>query len=169
MSIGGASAWGLRSLADTFLRYFQPGLPVYLRTQNFSTTAGDFSALGFQVSVTGGPAGINDQLITPPADVQEVSLHNIGILGARLNFGARTFIVSHTFVLNQMQLLGYTDPYQVWRDESVIGLVYNQRLFTIESITHEDVGGLPTLWKLIGNSQEYPGALPNAPVGVLGT
>ena len=152
----GASAWGLRSLADTFLRYYQPGLQVFLRIQNQPTAPDDYSALGFMPSVTGGQSqsGVTDILIDPPADVTEVSLHNIGILGARLNFGARTFIISDTFVTNRMQLMGYTDPYQVWRDASVVGLLYNNRLFAIESVTHEEVGGATTLWKLIGNSLE---------------
>src|SRR5208283_3517867 len=96
--MGGASAWGLRSLADTFLRYYQPGLPCWLRLQNQVMQSGDPSALGFMPAVTGAPTGIQDVQIDPPPDVKEVSLHNIGILGGRLQFGARTFLVSHTFV-----------------------------------------------------------------------
>lgn len=152
--MGGASAWGIRSLADTFLQYFQPGLPVYLRRQQVLNTSNDYSALGFQPTVSGGLSGFYDTLIQPPADVREVSMHNIGILGGRLNFGARVFVISNKFVIEQMNLLSYTDPYQVWRDEPVIGLYYNQRLFSIESITHEDVGSHTTLWKIIANSNE---------------
>src|SRR6266700_7565750 len=139
---GGASAWGLRSLADCFLRYWQPGLPVYLRRQNVQDTEADYSTLGFQPSVSGGVGGFTDTTIDPPADVTEVSLHNIGILGGHLHFGARTFLISDLFVQNQMQLFGYTDPYLVWRDTSVVGLLYNQRLFSLDSITHEEVGGV---------------------------
>ncbi len=155
--MGGASAWGIRSLADGFLRYFQPGLPVYLRQQNVATEAGDYSSLGFTPTFTGqlvGPTGFTDTLIDPPADVQEVSLHNIGVIGARLQFGARMFLISNLFVQKQINQFGYTDPYQVWRDPSVVGLYYNQRLFSIESITHEDVGSEATLWKLVCNSSE---------------
>src|SRR6266566_839369 len=151
---GGASAWGLRSLADCFLRYWQPGLPVYLRRQNVQDTAKDYAALGFQPPVINNQGGFSDTIIDPPPDVQDVSMHNIGILGSRLNFGARTFLISDLFVLNQMQLMSYTDPYLVWRDTPVVGLFYNQRLFSLESITHEEVGGATTLWKIIGNAME---------------
>src|SRR5208283_2639235 len=98
--------------------------------------------------------GIQDVQIDPPPDVKEVSLHNIGILGGRLQIGERTFLVSHTFVKNRMQEMNYTDPMQVWRDPSVLGLYYDQRLFSIESITHEDVGGEQMLWTLLCNSHE---------------
>lgn len=154
--MGGASAWGIRSLADTFLRYFQPGLPVYLRLQNVAapSVSGNYTQLGFMPTVTGGQGGIFDIPIDPPADVKEVSLHNIGIMGGRLQFGARTFLISDLFVQNQMAQRGFTDPYQVWRDPSVMGLYYNNRLFSIESITHEDVGSQTTLWNLICNSYE---------------
>jgi len=153
--MGGASAWGLRSLADTFLRYFLPGLPCYLRFQNFDATSADFAQLGFQPVVSGGPSGVFDFPIDPQPDVQEVSLHDIGIMGGRLQFGARRFLVSHTFVINQMSLRGLTDPYQVWRDPLVMGIFYNSRMFSIESITHEDVGSETTLWILTCNSFEY--------------
>lgn len=151
---GGASSWGIRSLADNFLRYFQPGLPVYLRKQNQTNSPDDYSALGFQPTVSGGPTGFYDTLIDPPADVTDVSLHNIGLFGGKLMFGAKIFIISHTFVLNQMNQFGYTDPYQVFRNDTVVGFYYDQRLFSIESLTHEDVGGIPTLWKVVCNLQE---------------
>lgn len=83
-------------------------------------------------------------------------MHNIGQSGGRLQFGARTFLVSHTFVLQQMQDRDLQDPYLVWRDPLVMGLYYNQRLFSIESITHEDVGSEVTLWKLVCNAMEFP-------------
>lgn len=152
--MGGASAWGIRSLADTFLRYFQPGLPCYLRLQNLDVSSAEYGRLGFMPAVTGGLSGIFDYVIDPPPDVQEVSLHNIGIMGGKLMFGARRFLVSNLFVLNQMSIRNLTDPYQVWRDPLVIGLYYNSRLFSIESITHEDVGSETTLWNLVCNSHE---------------
>lgn len=153
---GGASAWGLRSLADNFLRYFQPSLPVYLRRQNVLDQAADYSALGFNPSVTGGAGGFTDTLIDPPADVQELNLRDIGILGGSLHFGARVFLISDTFVQAQMLLYGYTDPYMVWRDTPVIGLYYNQRLFAFDSITHEEVGGATTLWRVLANTMQHP-------------
>lgn len=153
--MGGASAWGIRSLADTFLRYFQPGLPCWLRIQNQLAVPGDPSSIGFMPSVTGAQTGFYDVRIDPPPDVKEVSLHNIGILGGRLNFGARTFMVSNAFVLGRMRDMEYKDPLQVWRDPSVIGFYYDGRLFSIESITHEDVGSQATMWFLVCNSNEF--------------
>jgi hypothetical protein len=155
---GGASAWGIRSLADTFFRYFQPGLVCFLRFQNVlpnpEGTTDSYTELGFMPAVTGGQGGFYDLQIDPPADVQEVSLHNIGIMGGKLMFGARTFIISHTFVINEMRRRELDDPYMVWRDPAVMGLFYNGRLFSIESLTHEEVGSETTLWKLVCNSSE---------------
>lgn len=113
-----------------------------------------YGQIGFMPAVTGALSGFQDIPVDPPPDVQEVSLHNIGIMGGRLNFGARRFLISNLFVLNQMVARNLTDPYQVFRDPLVIGLYYNQRLFSIESITHEDVGGETTLWSLVANSSE---------------
>ena len=115
-----------------------------------------YGQIGFMPAVTGALSGFQDIPVDPPPDVQEVSLHNIGIMGGRLNFGARRFLISNLFVLNQMVARNLTDPYQVFRDPLVIGLYYNQRLFSIESITHEDVGGETTLWSLVANSSEIP-------------
>lgn len=105
-------------------------------------------------AVTGALSGFQDIPVDPPPDVQEVSLHNIGIMGGRLQFGARRFLISNLFVLNQMAVRNLSDPYQVFRDPLVVGLYYNSRLFSIESITHEDVGGETTLWSLVANSSE---------------
>lgn len=154
---GGASAWGLRSLADTFLRYFQPGLPCFLRRQQVPAgdgTGQSYDALGFMPAVTGALSGVEDIPIDPPPDVREVSLHNIGIMGGKLQFGARRFLISDTFVRKQMELQDLSDPYQVFRGATVMGIYYNQRLFSIESIVHEDVGGEATLWELTCNSME---------------
>lgn len=152
--MGGASAWGLRSLADTFLRYYQPGLACYLRMQTVDAAGVSYGQIGFMPAVTGALSGFQDIPVDPPPDVQEVSLHNIGIMGGRLQFGARRFLISNLFVLNQMAVRNLSDPYQVFRDPLVVGLYYNSRLFSIESITHEDVGGETTLWSLVANSSE---------------
>jgi hypothetical protein len=151
---GGASAWGIRSLADTFLRYFQPGMPCYLRMQQVDAAGTPYGQIGFMPAVTGAMSGFQDILVDPPAEVTEVSLHNIGIMGARLQFGARRFLISNLFVINQMEEQELKDPYQVWRGPLVMGLFYNQRLFSIESITHEDIGSETTLWNLVCNSHE---------------
>lgn len=160
--MGGASAWGIRSLADTYFRYWGPGLPCFLRFQNVDTTKtpAAWAQLGFMPSVTGAVSGIVDWPINPPPDVTEVSLHNIGIMGGRLNFGARTFLISHTFVLNEINRrnLNPSDPYYVFRDPLVVGIYYNHRLFSIESITHEELGEETTLWRLVCNANQNPAA-----------
>lgn len=158
---GGASAWGIRSLADGFFRYWQPGQATYLRLQNntdASTTA-SYGQLGFVPAVSGaqpGQSGFNDILINPPADTVDVSLHNIGMSGGRLQFGAKIFTISHTFVLQQMALRNLTDDHLVWRAPEVIGLYQNNRIYTIESITDETIGSDKTLWKLMCNRMEFP-------------
>jgi hypothetical protein len=154
MGTGGASAWGLRSLADTFLRYFQPGLPCYLRSQVVDANGTPYGQIGFMPPVSGALSGFNDVLIDPAVDSSAVSLHNIGIMGGRLQFGARRFLISNLFVLNQMDIQNLTDPYQVWRGPLVMGLFYNQRLYSIEDIGYEEVGSEITLWSLTCNSTE---------------
>jgi hypothetical protein len=119
-------------------------------------SAQEYGRMGFMPAVTGALSGFQDIPIDPPPDVKEVSLHNIGIMGGRLQFGARTFLISHQFVLNQMAVQKLTDPILVWRGPLVMGLFYDQRLFSIESITHEDVGREIMLWSLVANSTELP-------------
>lgn len=152
----GFTSWGIRNLSDNWMRYYQPGLACYLRLKVVNVDQDEFAELGFVPSVTGDLSGVTDILVDPPPDTKEVSLENIGLNSAKLRFGAREFLVSQTFVLNQMAKQGYTDMYQVWNDPLVLGFYYNNRLFTIESITHEDVGGQPTLWRLVCNASDFP-------------
>jgi len=155
---GGASAWGIRSLADTYFRYWGPGLPTYLRFQNVDVRSADYSKIGFMPPVTGAVSGISDWLITPQPDVSEISIHNIGIMGGRLNFGARRFVISHTFVLAEISRrnLDSSDPYYVFRDPAVLGIYYNHRLYSIETIMHEEYGTDITLWNLVCNAVQNP-------------
>lgn len=150
----GFSANGLRMISDGWLRFFQPGLSCWLRLQVFDPSSTDFAQLGFIPTVTGAVSGVMDIPVQPPADVKEISLHNIGMSGGKLRFGAREFVVSHTFVAQQMQACGYTDPMQVFNDPAVLGLYYDSRIFSIESITHEDFGGDYVLWHLLCNASE---------------
>jgi len=147
-------AYGVRMLLDANQQFMGGGLPVYLRTKNEVDDAQSYTDLGFQATDEGPTSGFTDTQIFPQPEVDEVSLHNIGLNQARLQFGARIFAISHTFVLNQMAENGYDDAMQVWRDPSVIGLFYDGRLFSIESITHEDAGGDIIWWKLICNSTD---------------
>jgi hypothetical protein len=149
---------GLRMMTDTYANFWAPGLATYLRYQN-SASQSAASELGFQIDLTGPSAsgnGFTDLQILPQPTVEEVSKHNIGVSGGLLMFGAKTFLVSATFVNNIMEQRGYTDPYQVWRDPLVMGIFYNQRLYSIQSIQESDVGGQPYTWNLTCNMVEEP-------------
>ena len=164
--MGGGVNWGfgVRYLYDSHLRFFRPGLPIALRVRNYTAPEQGYVELGFAYSPTGtlsNQAGFTDIIIKPPAEVKEISLANIGLNQAKLMFGAKQFTISHTFVRAQMNANGYTDPYQVFRDPSVIGIAYpptpgQQRLFSIESITHEEIAGQTLAWLLICNAAETP-------------
>lgn len=151
---------GIRRLFDANQRYTRSGLPVWVRVKNFQDE-GDYIEVGVPYSPTGTAefqSGYTDIPIVPPPGVQDVSLHNIGLMAGRLNFGSRIFIISDTFVQAQMQQYsGITDPYDVFRGRdgfATLGLFYNNRLFSIESITHKEVGGCTVNWKLICNALE---------------
>lgn len=150
----GFSANGLRSLMDGWFRFYQPGLTCWLRIQTVDPESEDYAQLGFVPTVTGALSGFEDVLIRPPADVRDISLHNIGLNSAKLRFGAREFLISHSFVRNRMIQMNYTDAMKVWNDDSVMGLYYDGRLFSIESVTHEDFGGEPVLWRILANASE---------------
>lgn len=166
------SAWGIRSLTDTFMNYFQPGVPTFLRVKNVSVdqplagSGADYAALGFQPEVAGPePSGTTDFPVRPSAEVLPASMHSIGISKGLLTFGAKVFSISHTFVLNRMSVMGYTDYWQVWRDPSVLGFYHDGRLFAIVNISHRDIAGEPVMWTLVCNSLENAspaGAEPNA-------
>jgi len=152
-------AGGARYLYDQHVNYWRPGLPVFLRVRNFVAPQTGFVELGFSFAPSGVQSldqGFTDICVKPQPEVKDISLHNIGLNQARLNFGARLFAISHTFVLKRMQEMKYTDPYQVWRDPSVIGLFYNKRLFSIEIPLHEEYGGQTLVWNLTCNAQEQP-------------
>ena len=150
--------YGLRVMTDTYSNFWAPGLATFLRYQNSPSQSAP-SELGFQIDLTGPSAsggGFNDVQILPQPTVEEVSKHNIGISGGLLMFGAKSFLVSATFVDNMMAAKGYTDPYQVWRDPLILGIFYNQRLYSIVSIQSSDVGGGPYSWNLTCNMAEEP-------------
>lgn len=157
--MGISFASGIQFLFDANQRYVRAGLPVYLRVKNFQDT-GDFIEVGVPFAPTGAAAaqsGYTDILIAPPPAVQDISLHNIGLNSAALRFGARNFIISATFVNAQMAQYSITDPYAVFRNRdgyAAVGLLYNDRLFQIESITHREVAGVTINYKLLCNALE---------------
>jgi hypothetical protein len=157
---------GVQYVLDAQQRYVRAGLPCFLRVKNYTEAEeGDAQQVGVLFAPTGtqsADTGFNDIPIDPPPWVQDVSLHNIGLNAARLQFGARTFKISNTFVQNQLNLPEFiaanvTDPYAVFRQRDghyVIGLFYNNRLFSIESITHKEIAGATILWYLLCNAHE---------------
>lgn len=151
----GFSPWAIRRVQDCHLEFSKPGLKVYLRTKNVVDNNMDYVRLGFQWAPTGAQQkGITDTLITPPPDVKAVSSHMIGISGGRLTLGAHHFLISHTFVKNQMAALGYTDPRQVFRDKSVIGIVYDRRIFSIEDLLPDSISDQTIRWDVTANMVE---------------
>jgi hypothetical protein len=154
----GFSAWGLRRAQDNWLRFVKPGLRAYLRIMNHvvdESGAEEWAAYGFQhpVDVT-DPSGVTDLEINPPPDVRAMSLHNIGLNAAKLYFGAHEFTISHTWVLRRMVDMGTDDPYQVFRNQQVVGLVYNNRVFSIESVQADSVNNEIIQWSVVGNMLE---------------
>lgn len=143
----------------------QSGLPVYLRTYlpSASGASSDQAAqFGFQVSASGSQVTQDTQVLPQPI-VLEVPMRDIGLNAAQLSFGARKFIINQEFVLAIQQQNNYTDPntgqpdyYRVFRDSSVVGLFYNDRLFKIVSLTHNDVADAPYQWTLVCNAAEQP-------------
>ena len=156
---------GQRFLFDSHQRYTRNGLQAFLRVKNFvedDTSEGptDFIEVGFAYAPTGTTAvGTTDIPIMPPPSVQDISLRDIGLLNGRLNFGSKIFIVSHTFVRQQLLALGITDGYAVWRDrdgKKAVGIVYDSRIYSIESIKHKEIGGETINWYLTCNFHENP-------------
>lgn len=162
---GGLFAAGLQSMLDGQQRFVRGGLQCFLRVQNFPST-GDFQEVGTVITFTGvGPnGGFTDLFIDPPPEVLDISMHNIGMSGGRIQFGAKKFWISQTFVDNMMQTYpAILDPYNVFRTwdggvnntgpqtASVIGLIYGDRLYSIETIHQKPVGGKTVAWEIIAN------------------
>ena len=154
---------GLRMLLDGQQRYVRGGLQMWLRLQNFPDS-GTFIEVGVPFTPTGtgdsaATTGFTDILIDPPPEVKDISMHNIGILAGRLNFGDKTVIISHTFVLNMLQQYpDVTDPFDVFRDwdgqTPVVGIIYQNRMYSIDQIFNNQLGGETISWRLIIRGRE---------------
>ncbi len=150
------SSWAIKDLLDNRLRFTEPGMTTYLRTLVTDVKQGsaEFEEYGFQVPDV--KSDVVDIEITPPASVAPVSMHNIGLNETRLEFGAHRFDVSHSFVEDMMESFGVDNGYGVWRHPSVVGIVYNGSLFSLESIVPLAVGGEIIRWTIVGNQKELP-------------
>lgn len=164
---------GMQSLLDGQQEYLRSGLTTFLRVQNFPPQ-GDFQEFGVSFAPTGadlGESGFTDLEIIPSPEVRDVSLHNIAESAGTLKFGARTFIVSNTFVEKVLeQYPKIKDPEDVWRNwdatyvdnnptnqsASVVGIIYQNRLHSIEDIHTVQIGGQTIRWKLTCNRLDVP-------------
>ena len=146
----------MRWLVDQNQRFTRSGVPVYLRMRNFANPqAQTYVKLGFVIAPSGNVAtGMNDVLITPQPGIVPVSQHDIGQSMGKLRFGAKQFFISATFANKQAVAQQLADPYQVWSNPSVVGLYSDLFLYSIESITHRDIGGQTVLWRLVCNAND---------------
>lgn len=155
-------AAGMEMLYDAHLNYTRGALEVFLRIENF-IPQGDYIEVGVSFSPTGGQdseAGFTDLLILPPPATTPVSMHDIGMSGGKLMFGARKFYVSHTFVRNILQsypnIRGGFNVFRKWDNStaSVLGIIYNNQMYAIEDIGRREIAGETINWVLTCNSQE---------------
>lgn len=159
MSTPSGFGFGVRYLLDQQQAWQGSGLPVYLRIDNSDDSEEAFADVGFEIVVTSpyllSGAGTQDLQILPQPEVTPLSLMDIGIMGGKLMFGARKFIISHTWVIGQMELMRYTNPLDVFRDPArVVGLWHDNQMWSIEQINHIDVGGVIIKWVLMCNSAQ---------------
>jgi hypothetical protein len=162
---GGLFAQGLVMVMDGQARYVREGEECFLRLQNFENQ-GDFQEVGVPYAPTGtagaaNQTGFTDILIEPPPIVTDIPDRDIGLSGGKLMFGARTFLISDTFVQNIMQQYpNIPDNSQVWRSwdglTPVIGIVYSNQMFSIEDVLTRELGGRIISWKLNCNAAEQP-------------
>jgi hypothetical protein len=155
MGFNEAFAYGTRRLIDSQLQLTRAGFPVYLRLKNFPDVQANMAAqLGFAITPTGAATGTTDILITPAPAVTVVSVHNIGQSAGKLRFGAKYFLISDSFVQKQAVAMGLSDSTALWRSPSVVGLITNSLVFSIEDITNEQLAGETITWLLTCNSLE---------------
>ncbi len=160
---GGLFAQGLVMVMDGQSRYIREGNQTFLRLQNFPNS-GDFQEVGVPWAPTGtagaaNQTGFTDILIEPPPESTDIPDRDIGLSGGKLMFGARRFLVSVTFVQDMQQeypnILSSTDVFRRWDGNTpVIGIVYNNQMYSIEDILSRELGGQVISYTLMCNSME---------------
>lgn len=156
------SAFGIRRLIDANQRYMRTGLPMYIRTKNFTDSPAT-AELGFVFvpTASGAQVGTTDVLISPPPTISLVSMHSLAMAqqaGVELRAGARKVVISHTWVEQQQKLLGYATPQLVFNSPNVVGLVTDNLLLEIVQLIHKDVFGQYLEWILTCNTSEVSGS-----------
>jgi len=149
-------AQGFLNLLDAQQRYVRAGHSVYYRLRNFPDLQASSQAiqLGFGYSPTGNMTGTTDTLIDPPPAVEAVSQTAVARSMGKLRFGARKFLISATFVNNQVTAQGLSNQDLVWRGPNVVGLFCDNQLFSIEDIFHKEYGGVTINWIITANALE---------------
>ena len=147
--------YGMRRLVDAHQRFMRLSGPVYLRMRNFDDPQEQpWAQYGFAISPSGSDVGTTDILIEPQPSWRTVSMHNIGMSQGKLRFGAKEFLISHTFVRAQMSVQGLSDATLVWRGARVVGLVENGLLCSIEQYIPDMLAGDVVTWIITANVGE---------------
>lgn len=156
---------GQQMLYDAQQRFVRAGLPVFLRVKNYpENVQGDYLEVGVPWVPTGTAAADTsfiDIPIDPPPNVAEATKKNVSpLVWTRLNVGARIFKISNTFVQAQLALLAksnppVTNPNAVFRGRDgrpCIGIFYDNKLYAIESLAHDQVSATAIEWRLYCNA-----------------
>lgn len=157
-------AQGLQFVLDAHQKFVrQAAAPVYLRVPNFTDDqAGIAVDVGVSFAPTGtGDTGFTDIQIQPMPYVTGEGRKNIGLDGARVMVGKATFVISNTFVDDQLRLsemveAGITNGYDIFRNRDghkVIGVYYLGALYAIEGIKKRTIAGKAIAWVVEGTSQ----------------
>lgn len=155
--------YGLVRIMDSMTRFLRPGTHdalAFLRVRNFTET-GPVQALGFSFipTASGAQSGFTDYQIDPPPAIILVSMHNLGMAAQaniQLRMGARSILISDTFVRANMQLRSFTDPRKVFEDASTLGIVINnfKTIVSIEAVMPDLAYGHAATWSITGNANE---------------
>jgi hypothetical protein len=157
---GSPFADGMRFLLDQNQMFQQAGPPVYVRIRGFTDAQEVDPAaeeLGFIVATAAEPTGTTDTQIVPPPSVKVMSQRNIQqamLAGLQLTAGARTFKISHSWVLAQMAARNFTRPEQVFDDDTTIGFVVEGQLMSIVSREGQIAYGQYISWLVTGSAAE---------------
>jgi hypothetical protein len=156
--------WVQRGLLDSALTFGSTRLDAYLRVQNFSETKANgepelFVEVGISMPTTGSDGGTTDIKIVPPPAARDLGIKGAGIEGSEIYTGTVVFLISHTWVMSQMSLLGLTSGQeeQVFGNRNglrAVGIFYNNRLFTIDKVEREPGPGGILQWHITGSALE---------------
>lgn len=147
---------GIQRLQDALQGYVRATTPVYLRERKFAPVINtQWAQVGFRIAPTGGEqTGTEDFEIMPAPSMMTMSLHNIGMSGGKLRFGAKQFLISASWVRQRQAATGVPNPKNVFDGQQVLGIVNEGMLYSIEDIQHEVAAGTITSWILVCNSNQ---------------